>query len=167
MSRASIRAAVLAYFTGTPGISTLAQDEPWFTPGQAWINNGIPGTSCYVHINGQSESIESLGGANLQKVVTYDVALVIQYQYAIPANPSPTRDDYATGLDALIDTIVRKIRADPTLGCAANGPVWQAGIHDGDNVAVSDLPQRDPSGGKVWSISFVKFKTMEIVQGTG
>ena|SRR5438067_9532570 len=165
MSRATVRAAVLAYFTGTTGMSSLSKDEPWFTPGQAWISNGVRGTSCFVHINGQSESIVSTGGANLQRAVIYDVAVVIQYQYAIPTNPGPNNDDYVTGLDALLDTIVHKIRADPSLGCGSNGPIWQAGIHDEDNNVVSDLPQRD--SGKVWSISFVKFKAIEIVVGAG
>jgi hypothetical protein len=165
MPSAQIRSAIAAYFTGAPGLASVAKDEPYFTPGQAWVNNGLPGVAAFVHIDHQSESWVTIGGALGQKAVEYDVALVIQYQYRIPADGSPT-DSWVDGLDALLDTIVLMLRADPTLGCGGNGPVWQAGIKDMDIVIQRDLPIRD-NGGKIWSINYVMFKTIEIVGGKG
>jgi hypothetical protein len=165
MPSAQIRSAIVKYFTNAPGLSSVAKDEPYFTPGQAWINNGIPGTAAFVHIDHQAESWATVGGALGQRVVEYDVALVIQYQYRIPAT-STGMDGWVDGLDAVLDDVVKMLRADPTLGCGGNGPVWQAGIKDMDIVLQRDLPVRD-KGGKIWSINYVMFKVTEIVAGTG
>ncbi len=161
MPSAQIRAAVVKFFTGTTGLSTVAKDEPWFTPGTAWDNNGIPGTAAFVHIDHQTESWVTIGNTVGQKAVTYNIALVVAYQYAIPLDATADMDGWVDGLDAVLDAVVLKLRSDPALGCGSNGPVWQAGIEDLDIEIQRELPVRD--GGKIWSINYVMFKTVEIV----
>lgn len=164
MPSAQIRSAVTSYFSTTPGLSSVSKDEPIYTPGQAWINNGLPGTAAFIHIDHQSESWVTVGGALGQRKVEYDIALVIQYQYRIPIDAP--MDGWVDGLDAVLDAIVKMLRADPTLGCGGNGPVWQAGIQDMDIKIQRELPVRD-NGGKVWSMNYVMFNVTEIVPGTG
>lgn len=162
MPSKQIRAAVAAYFQGTPGLSQLAKDEPWFQPGQAWVNNGVEGTAGFIHIDNQSEQTVTLRGPGLQeRAVTYDVAVVIQYQYRIPVDTPPTMDSWVDGLDDLLDALVTKIRADPTLGCGPVGPVWQGGTENMDLQIQRNMPVRD--GGKVWSVNYVMFKVTEII----
>lgn len=162
MPSASVRAAVVNYFTGTPGIASMSKDEPWFTPAGEWYSNGVQGTACYVHIDHQNESFVTVGQQLGQKSITYDIAIVVAYQYTI--KPSDTNADvWVDGLDTLLDTICHKLRIDPTLGCGGAGPIWQAGIEDMDITIQRALPVRDSSGGKIWSINYVMFKAIEIV----
>lgn len=161
MGRATVRAAVVDYFQDTPGISTLAQAEPWFTPGQAWMINGLPGTACFVHLDHETETVVTIGGTLAQRARTYDIALVVQYQYTIPLDAGEELDTWSDGLDELLDAIVLKLRADPSLGCGSAGPIWQAGIGDMDIVIQSEMPIRD--AGKIWAITYVMFKAVEIV----
>lgn len=164
MPSKQIRQAIHDYFVGTSGIAQLSKDEPYFTPGQAWINNGLPGTACFVHIETQNESWVTLGGVLGQRRVIYDVALVVEYQYTIQTT-NPTFDGWVDGLDQLLDDIVLKLRQDPTLGCGGDGPVWQAGTENMDLVIQRQLPVRN--AGKIWSTNFVMFKVNEIVGGLG
>lgn len=162
MPSADIRTAVVNYFTGTTGLATVSKDEPWFMNGQMWIANGIEGTASFIHIDHQTETKVAVGGlGGGKKAVTYDVALVIAYQYRIPTDTGGQLDTWVDGLDAVLDAIVAKLRADPSLGCGSAGPVWQAGIQDMDIAIQRELPIRD--GGKVWSVNYVMFKVTEIV----
>jgi hypothetical protein len=161
MPRKEIRAAITNYFTGAPGLASVAKDEPYFTPGQAWVNNGLPGTAAFVHIDHQTDTWLTVGGPAAQKAVVYDAALIIQYQYRIPVTGGGV-DGWVDDLDTVLDTVVKMLRRDPSLGCGGAGPVWQAGDHDMDIVVQTDLPVRD-NGGKIWSISYVEFKVTEIV----
>lgn len=162
MPSAQIRSAVVNYFTGTNGLTSVSRDEPWFMNGQLWVNNGIEGTAAFVHIDHQSETPVTVGGlGGSQHSVTYDVALVVAYQYRIPTDTTGQLDTWVDGLDAVLDAIVLKLRADPTLGCGSAGPVWSAGRQDMDVQIQRELPVRD--GGKVWSTTYVMFKVTEIV----
>jgi hypothetical protein len=160
---ADIRSAVVNYFTGTPGLSSVSRDEPWFMNGQMWLQNGIEGTASFVHIDHQTESRVAMGGqGGGKKAVTYDIALVIAYQYRIPADETAGQlDTWVDGLDAVLDAIVARLRADQTLGCGSAGPVWSAGEQDMDIAIQRELPIRDR--GKVWSVNYVMFKVTEIV----
>lgn len=163
MPSAQIRQAIHDYFVDTPGISQLSKDEPYFTPGQAWLNNGLPGTACFIHIESQDESWVTMGGVLGQRRVLYDVALVVEYQYRIV--PNDPMDGWVDGLDQLLDAVVLKIRADPTLGCADKGPVWQAGTEKMDVAIRRELAVKN--NGKIWNTCFVMFKVNEIVGGMG
>ena len=162
MPSADIRSAVVKYFTGTTGLTSVSKDEPWYMDGQMWIQNGLEGTASFVHINHQSETRVDLGGlGGGKKAVTYDVALVVAYQYRIPTDTGGGMDTWVDGLDAVLDAVVAKLRADQTLGCGSAGPVWSAGEQDMDIAIQRELPTRD--GGKVWSVNYVMFKVIEIV----
>lgn len=163
MPSADIRSAVVNYFTGTPGLASVSRDEPWFMNGQMWLSNGLEGTASFVHIDHQTETRVAMGGqGGGKKAVTYDIALVIAYQYLIPADGSAGQlDTWVDGLDKVLDAIVAKLRADQTLGCGSSGPVWSAGEQDMDIAIQRELPVRDR--GKVWSVNYVMFKVTEIV----
>jgi len=157
MPSAGIRSAIVRYFTGTTGLTSVSKDEPWYMDGQMWVQNGLEGTAAFIHIDHQTETRSAMG----QKAVTYDVALVIAYQYRIPTDTAGGMDTWVDGLDTVLDAIVAKLRADQTLGCGSAGPVWSAGNQDMDIAIQRELPMRD--GGKVWSVNYVMFKVIEIV----
>lgn len=163
MGRASVRAAMVSYLTGINGITTLYPDAPWEMLGDNWQNpaTGLPGTPAFLHINNSSETRVTipavLGG---QKAVTYDVSLVLLYQYWIPADPAD-KTSWVTGLDALIDNVVDRIRADPAFGCGPAGPIWEAGEDDNDITVSSDLPHTQP--GMVMAWNRIDFRVHEFV----
>jgi hypothetical protein len=155
---------MVSYLTGINGITTLYPDAPWEMLGDNWQNpaTGLQGTPAFLHINNSSETRVTipavLGG---QKAVTYDVSLVLLYQYWIPAD-APTKSAWVDGLDTLIDSVVDRIRADPAFGTGPQGTIWQAGEEQHDIAVHSDLPHT-MDGGLVMAWNRIDFRVREIV----
>jgi hypothetical protein len=164
MSRRAVRTAITAYLQGIPGITNMYRDAPWQLLGDDWAQqaSGIPGTPAFVHIAKQAETRQTvpavIGG---QKSVMYDVSVMVLYQYVIPAAPTD-KVVWVDALDDLLDAIVGRIRADPTLGTGAGGVVWAAGETENGIEVASDLPQTH--NGVVLAWNRVDFKVREIVQ---
>lgn len=167
MSASLVRAAVADYLRPTPGITKMFRDEPWIVTSEAWLTpDGLPGTVAYVHIDRDSETRIALTGINpdgLGKVISYELSIVVLYQYAIPDQPDD-KDSWVDGLDTLIDDLKARIRADPTLGTGPGGVVWQAGegaFGGGPDLEVQrDLPKLHH--GKVLSWNALTLKLTEM-----
>lgn len=168
MSAKTVRAAIADYLRPTPGIAKMFRDEPWIVTAEAWTQeNGLPGTVAYVHIDREAETRYALAGWNptgLGKAISYDVSIVVLYQYDIPDQPDD-KDSWVDGLDELLDALKARVRADPTLGTGEGGVVWQAGeggLPGGPDLEVQrDLPKLN--NGKVLSWNALQFKVTEMV----
>lgn len=171
MSNASIRAAVRDYFDGTDGIAEVYSAQPTFVGGQDFQLNvaGGSGAVAYVHLVHADESRITLGGPQTgYKSVQHDVALVILYQYLIPSGTAAPQqlDAWSDPLDAIIDAVKARLRADPTCGVGyqpvtADGVVFQAGEQSNDIVVDQDLPRL--MSGKIISWNVVRFQLIELV----
>lgn len=163
MGRATVRAALQTFLTGTPGITTLYRDAPWEMTGDNWQTNGLPGTPGFLHLDHSSETRIALGGDHGGfKQVDYTASLVLLYQFVIPSDVA-SKDVWVDGLDQLLDNVVTKIRSDRAFGCGANGPIFEAGNQDQGIQISQDLPHWDTGGGKVRNWVRVEFKVTEIV----
>jgi hypothetical protein len=162
MGRATVRAALQSFLTGTTGLTTLYKDAPWEMTGDNWQTNGLPGTPGFLHLDHSSESRISLGGDHGGfKQVDYTASLVLLYQFVIPSDVA-SKDVWVDGLDTLLDAVVTKIRSDRAFG--TNGTViFEAGNQDQGIQISQDLPHWDHGGGKVRNWVRVEFKVAEIV----
>lgn len=163
MSASTVRNAVTAYLGNTTGITTFYRDQPWFADAEEWeTQNGDPGTVAYMHIDDESEErIVINGGTATGKQVTYQIAVVMLYQYAIPDQPL-SKDSWVDGLDALIEALKTKIRTDPTLGTGTGGVVWQAGSVGGKDIEIQrELPKL--KDGLVLSWNALTFRVTEML----
>jgi hypothetical protein len=164
MGRATVRAALVGFLSGIPGVTTLYKDAPWEMLGDNWSNpsTGLPGTPAFLHLNTNSETRITLGGPGAgQKQVIYDVSLMLLYQYIIPP-AAASKDVWVDGLDTLLDSAVARIRSDPSFGTGHGGVIWQAGEDDNDITVSSDLPHT-ADGGLIMAWNRVDFKVREIV----
>ncbi|GGH93754.1 hypothetical protein ACFFGR_09185 [Arthrobacter liuii] len=162
MGRATVRAALQTFLTGTPGITTLYKDAPWEMTGDNWQTNSLPGTPGFLHLDHSSESRIALGGEHGGlKQIDYTASLVLLYQYVIPSTVA-SKDVWVDGLDSLLDAVVTRIRSNR----AANTDgtiVFEAGNQDQGIQISQDLPHWDHGGGKVRNWVRVEFKVTEIV----
>lgn len=162
MGRATVRAALQAFLTGTTGITTLYKDAPWEMTGDNWQTNGLPGTPGFLHLDHSSESRITLGGDHGGfKQVDYTASLVLLYQFVIPSDVA-SKDVWVDELDALLDAVVTKIRSDRAFGTDGT-VIFEAGNQDQGIQISQDLPHWDHGGGKVRNWVRVEFKVTEIV----
>jgi hypothetical protein len=131
----------------------------------------------FIHLQHQDEHRLAFGG---QKMVTYEVALMMLFQMVVRpdfdlyASPAAYQDP----LDTLLDGAVTLLRSSHTLGTSPgpngvggitvvpSGTLFQAGEGDlegqsTDIIIDSDLPRRDV--GKVWSWHAIMFRVVEAV----
>ena len=162
MSRATVRAAIQAFLSGTGGITTLYKDAPWGMTGDNWQTANIPGTPGFIHLDHSGESRTALGGEHGGfKQVDYTVSLVLLYQYIIPPDAA-SKDAWVDNLDSLLDNVVARIRSDRAFG--TNGtPIFEAGNQDQGIQISQDLPHWDQGAGKVRNWVRVEFKVSEWV----
>ncbi|MCO4257409.1 hypothetical protein [Pseudarthrobacter cellobiosi] len=165
MSATTITAAIQSFLAPTAGLTKLYKDAPWEMSGDNWQSAEIPGTPGFIHLDNSSESRIALGGEfGGKKQVDYTVSLVLLYQYLIPSDlAGADKDVWVNGLNTLLDNVVTRMRSDRSFGCAAAGPIFEAGNQD-QGIAISrDLPHWDHGGGKVRAWVRVEFKVTEIV----
>ncbi|TIH34972.1 hypothetical protein [Subtercola vilae] len=181
MADGAVRQAIYSWFNtaSIPGLQKVYQELPWWIDGNDWVltSDAWWGAIGIVHLEDSKESRLTLGAAaGGSKMVEHTVALIVRYQYEIPANlPAGQEEDaWVTPLDVIIDGIKDRIRSSPTLGTTvgneffpgpgqyANGVVWQAG-QDNDDIRVTrDMPLFDD--GRVWTWTRVDFNVREIIQ---
>lgn len=173
MGYVSIRTALVNYFAPVPQMQTMYKEAPWIINGADFQLN--PGTTAaavgFIHIDHSMEERITIPAYTGTKGVDYTVALVFLYKYFRPFNaPSNTAPDaYVDGLDALIDTIKAKIRADQNGGAPAN--IFQMGTGSGGSYAgegpdievTQDLPEDNEEG--IFTLCRVQFHVYEIIQG--
>lgn len=165
MSATTITAAIQSFLAPTPGLTKLYKDAPWEMSGDNWQKAEIPGTPAFIHLDNYSESRIALGGEHGgKKQVDYTVSLVLLYQYLIPSDlEGSDKDVWVEGLNDLLDAVVDRMRSDRSFGCAAAGPIFEAGNQDQGIQISRDLPHWDHGGGKVRAWVRVEFKVTEIV----
>ena len=161
MGASSIRQAIQSYIAPTSGLTNTYLDEPHWVSNDAWYTNGLHGTVAYVHLDRESEERLVINGVPTSgQQITYDVGLVLLYEYIIPTDEA-SPDLWVVGLDQLIDALKARIRADPHLGTGPNGVVWSAG-QDQNAIAISrDLPKVDDGVVRSWNV--LEFKVLENV----
>lgn len=134
MGRASVRAAIAAYFAGQviPNLTTVYRARPKLIPASAYglsTGNGSGGV-LIVHLTSDDEVRRAFGGmTGGRKTDVHQVALEVRFQ-SLKVDAMAAQDDH----DALMDGIIGSIRADRTLGTAAN-PIWEVG-EDPDGIKV-------------------------------
>jgi hypothetical protein len=165
VGRASVRAAIAAYFTPATvaGLSTTYAARPKLIPEQAFnlALNGGSGAVLIVHLTTDDEHRVAVGGATSGwKFNVHDVALEIKFQ-SVKADAVVAQADH----DALIDALMVRFRADRTLG-TGGVPIWQAGEeHDLGNVGIK-LDMAEPVLGKqnVLIDCVLRFQAFEGIQ---
>jgi hypothetical protein len=159
-----VRVAIRDYIAPTPGITRAFKDEPHFVGEDAWYDeNGVAGTVAYVHIDDERESRFALTGSpESGQQISYDVSIVILYQYLIPTDEADPAD-WVDGLDDLIAALKARLRADPTMGTGPGGAVFMAAQEDGALHIARDLPKRDNGIVRSWNV--LQFKASELLTG--
>lgn len=126
MGRASVRTAIAAWLApaNIAGLSTTHPSRPKQIPATDFNlgANGGSGAVLVVHLASDDEVRIAVGGPTSgKKQVTHDCALEVLFQSVKPDAVAAQADH-----DALIDSLMARIRADRTFGTAGN-PIWQAG----------------------------------------
>ena len=162
MSAATVRLAIRDYIAPTAGLANTYKAQPHYVGEEAWVAyDGTRGTMAFVNIDNEAESRIVLDGSPATgKEITYDVALVLLYEYLIPSD-EPSPDDWVDGLDALIDALKDRFRADPHLGTGPGGVVWSAAQEDGALQIARDLPKQGDGVVRSWNV--LTFKVQEII----
>jgi hypothetical protein len=162
MSASTIRRAVRDYIAPTAGLANTYKAEPHFVGEDAWVAyDGTRGTMAFVNIDNEDESRLVINGTTTSgQQITYDVALVLLYEYLIPPDEA-SPDDWVDGLDALIDALKVRFRADPHLGTGPGGVVWSAAQEDGALRIARDLPKQGNGVVRSWNV--LTFKVTENV----
>lgn len=163
MGAAAVRLAIKNYIAPTAGLSSTFKDEPHYTSNDAWYTaDGTHGTVAYVHIDEDDETRLVLSGMPTSgQEITYRVGIVILYEYIIP-NDEASPDLWVDGLDAIIDALKARIRADPHLGTGPTGVVWSAAQTTNALKIARDLPRVDGDFVRSWNV--LQFEVTEIVQ---
>ena len=162
MSAADVRDATLSWFAppNVMYLNALYKAEPIFASGKDWqLDQGVGfGAMGYLHISDEREIRIGDGGAyGGIKAITYNVALVSLYRYVVANNnPDDGPDAWVDGLDALLENIKARARADRTWGTGDTGVIWQAGEGDeGDSADIRitrDLPKRSSTKVESWQV---------------
>lgn len=130
MSRAIVRAGVRAWLTGqVAGINTVYRAIPKVIPANAFVagqTGATAGCVAMVHIASDRESRIAMGGEHGGwKRVDYEVDIQLFFRHTAPS--VALGDDAglvaSDELDAIVETLKARIRADRTAG----GTVWQWG----------------------------------------
>lgn len=160
MPARTIRQAVRDYVSLTDGLSNTFKDEPHYVSNEAWYTeDGTHGTVAYVHLDSESETRLVINGfPDAGQQITYNVGIVILYEYVIP-DDEESPDNWVDGLDDVIDALKARLRADPHLGTGSTGVVWSAAQEYGTLSISRDLPRKD--GGYVRSWNVLQFKVTE------
>lgn len=176
MSAATVRAAFQTFLT-TPAIPYFERcylSEPWFAAGEQWNlkDNGGCGAIGWPHIVDESETRSTLGApspslglpASGQKEITYQVGIILLFQWLIPSTPM-VEDAYIGPLDALIEGVKTRLRSDPKAGTGPglDGVIFQQSQAAGDLHVVRDLPKLAKGGGKVIAWQRIDTTATEIV----
>lgn len=171
MGYASVRGALVTYFSTIPQMQTIYKEAPWIINGGDFILN--PGTTSaavgFVHIDHSMEERITLPAYTGSKGVDYTAALVFLYKYLRPSTipGGGGADVWVDGLDTLIDSIKAKIRADQNGGAPAN--IFQMGTGAGgsyagegpDIVVTQDLPDDTDEG--IFTLCRVEFHVFEVI----
>lgn len=175
MSAGTVRRAIQAYLrdAAVDGVDLVYREQPWdpiADDGWDLATDLGHGAAVIVHLESQRESRITMPAAYPgrsfvgQKAVDHSVGLIVLYQYLIP-DGLPTgseSDSWVDPLDAILDDLRAAIQADPTLGCASAGPIFQAGQAEGDLEIVRDLPRR--TADKVLSWQLIRLTVTEIIE---
>jgi hypothetical protein len=177
MGYTDVRTALVEFFkpadtTQFDAFARVYRDWPWMFTADDWWNS-IPdveedwGAVAAVHIDSSSETRLTLPAYTGSKQITYQVALLIWYQYLIPDDLGlDEADQWVSGLDLTIDRVKARIRSDQTGGTGGE-PILQMG--EGDNTGLgepnieitSDLPVVDD--GIVYILTRVAWAAYEII----
>jgi len=127
MSRATVRAALVSYFTppAVTGLNTVYSSYPKRIPATAFRYGQAAGTKTgtvgVIHIERSSEERIALGGITSgKKEITYTVGLDL-YCHSLQAHSEDAMADF----DVVVENVLNKIRADRQL--AATNVIFRAG----------------------------------------
>ncbi len=179
MGYTEVRAAVVAYFQAAidadpkqlDGIAYVYRDAPWWVDGASipFLVTGerLWAGALFVHFDRSTESRIALPAPNVttgrtiaggfvgQKNVTYTCTLGLLYQYLIASeypvalNGKPPGDEWAEGLDHIIDQLKALIHADPNLGHPS--VIFEAGQANDGITLDQDAPSENNGVVNQWS----------------
>jgi len=161
MGRASVRAAIAAYFTpaSLAGLTTTYAAPPKEIPAQAFGLSAGSGSGAVliVHLTDEDESRIALGGAHDGgKFDTHHIAIELMFQ-SVKSDAIAAQADH----DALIDAFMTLFRADRTLG-TGGVPIFQAGE---DSAGIKTMVVQPVLGKQnVILNSVIRFNALEFVE---
>jgi hypothetical protein len=137
---------------------------PWFIDGATFdlAANLGNGAVAYVHLADTEESRLTVPAVQGEKIVHYEVAVIVAYQFLIPSTDvdvTISEDEWVDPLDVILQGIKDRIHADPQLG--APGVVFLAAQTPRSMRVHSEMPRRLP--GKILSWHAVEFQLTEII----
>jgi hypothetical protein len=144
VSRASVRDAVQATFTGTPGIASVYGRPPKLIDGRQQ-----PAVVCHI------AKMRERRSANQTKIRTYTIYLLLDF-----VSKKLKSEDGQDDFDALLEALETRLRANKTLGTA--GSLSAAG----EPTFESDMtmPTTQDSGSSYFAAA-LKFDVDEFIQG--
>lgn len=174
MGAAEVRKVLAAYFAppAIPGLATVYRGFPVTLQGSDWPigSDTAWGAGSYLSVRESREKRISVGGAHGGiKKLTFECALVVFFRWQFTDHgPYNQTDGWVDPFDNLMDALKVRLRADRTLGCGSEGPVWQAGEGDGegesDDVRVLvDDAQVDEDSGQVVVWAALEFTVVEML----
>jgi len=185
VSRSAVRQALYAYLQAgcsrgqgsVTGVDKVYRAFPWLIDGKTWAPSAAlgSGTVVFLHFMDKGETRAADPAASVSsevvgwKLVDYQVAVGVYYQYVIPSNTQSVQydgDEWVLQLDKTLEELEAWIRADPTAGTGPNGDgtgaVFEMAQSPGDLTLPQDLPLRMP--GKMISFQALHFTATEVIQ---
>lgn len=162
MSRATVRAAVAAFFAppAVAGLKTLYPASPGTIPGDAYYDGQVgAGAAMFVFISRNREWRRGIGGPHSGvKEILYDVGLVGEFRAngIDPVVAQAAHDDF-------VEALLERGRSDRTLG---EPSIFQAG--EGDTLGAadldveSDLPYTKGNSIRIWTV--LRSSVVEMIQ---
>lgn len=169
MSMDTVRTAIQSYLAAAniPGVGRVYKGRPVRIDPTVWnlAANGGWGAVAYVHLTESSETRIATPRKTGQKLVPYDIGIVVQFRYAIPVEQATALggDEWTTGLDTVLEGVKAAVRADPNLGTGDQGDVWSAGQDQKDLRTRSELPVIDEDNGEIWVWNVVEAHVSEVI----
>lgn len=157
MSRATVRAAIVAWFQppNVPGLNKLFSAMPKLIQGDdafSIVGQGS-GAVGFPYVQGKREWRYTMGPQG-QKLIAYNVGLVVMFR-----SVKPTAEEAVSDHDDLMDAIEARLRSDNTLGGQVFLAGEGAGLGEADLETESDLPRQVNQAIHVWSV--LKFSVAE------
>jgi len=146
MSRADVRNAVVATFSGTAGIKSVYGRPPKQIDGSSQ-----PALVCHI------AKVREDRTANQTRRRTYSVYLLLDY-----ISRKPRSEDGQDDFDALLEAVEARLRANKTLGtagtlAAAGEPTFETDM---------TMPQTQEGSKSSYFAAAVRFDVIEFLQGT-
>ena len=171
MSRATVRAA-LKEFLAPPtvdGLNTVFGTPPKTLMDHTYTEGQPPGTASgavgALFIEGQEDTPSATDGAGGFRMTTYQAQVQVFHM-----SIEPDADDAMAHFDHVIDGLVDRLRADPSLGTGTGGPIGSgqilSGAYEHLSVQFGEPEEAGETGGAIATWAVVRFPVAEMNRAT-